>query len=111
MAMISLSTLEDVFNKMRTKTQWNVDGPMLWGYFFFDPSVDKLGEASVYLVNEGYRLVDIHPTDDGDTCLHVERIETHSPQTLFERNEYLCSVAERFELKLYDGMDVGPVSN
>jgi hypothetical protein len=110
--MIPLSTLEDMFDNMRAKTKWNVDGPMLWGYFFFDPSVDKLRKASEHLVNEGYRLVDIHPTDDGTTfVLHVERIETHSPQTLFERNEYLYGVAALFELELYDGMDVGPAAN
>jgi hypothetical protein len=110
--MIPLSTLEEMFENMRAKTNWNVDGPMRWGYFFMDPDAGKLRKAADHLVNEGYRLVDIHPTDDGEvSVLHLEQIETHSPRTLFERNKYLCGIADSFDLELYDGMDVGPAAN
>ena len=110
--MIPLNQLEDMFDNMRDKTNWNVDGPMLWGYFFMDTDADKLKKAANHLVNEGYRLVDIHPADDGEVkVLHMERIETHSAQTLFERNKYLYGIAEQFDLELYDGMDVGPAAS
>lgn len=110
--MIQLSDLQDMFDNMRAKAPWNVDGPMLWGYFFVDPDARKLKKAAEHLVKEGYRFVDIHSTDDGSTCvLHVERVETHSPQTLFERNEHLYAVAADFGIESYDGMDVGPAKN
>ena len=108
--MIELGMLEDMFSGMRAKTKWNVDGPMLWGYFFTDRSTEKLERAATYLTAQGYRLVGIHETDDRSTrVLHVERGEAHTPQTLFERNEALYKLASEFGLDSYDGMDVGPV--
>ena len=110
--MIELGMLEDMFSAMRAKTNWNVDGPMLWGYFFTDRSAENLEKAATHLTARGYRFVRIHETDDGSTrVLHVERVEVHSPQTLFARNEMLYEVAYQFGLDSYDGMDVGPVSS
>jgi hypothetical protein len=110
--MIPLNALEEMFENMRAHTKWNVDGPMLWGYFFLDPNADKLQKAADHLTDEGYRFVEIQPTDDGDLfVLHVERTETHSPQTLLKRNRYLHGIAERFDLDVYDGMDVGPAAS
>jgi hypothetical protein len=107
--MIDLGMLEDIFSGMRAKTNWNVDGPMLWGYFFTDRSAEKLEKAATHLTAQGYHLVGIHETDDGSTrVLHVERTEAHSPQTQFARNEALCEMANQLGLDSYDGMDVGP---
>jgi len=95
---------------MRAKTNWNVDGPMLWGYFFTNRSADKVEKAATRLAAQGYRLVGIHETDDASTrALHVERSEIHSPQTLFDRNEILDRLAFELGLDSYDGMDVGPL--
>jgi Regulator of ribonuclease activity B len=108
--MIDLAILEDMFSGMRAKTNWNLDGPMLWGYFFMDRSAEKLERAAKILVAQGYRFVGIHEADDRSTrVLHVDRAETHSPQTLFERNEVLYKLADDLGLDSYDGMDVGPV--
>jgi hypothetical protein len=40
--------------------------------------------------------------------LHVERVETHSVDTLDARNQELDQIAREFGVK-YDGMDVGAV--
>jgi hypothetical protein len=108
--MITLQILEDMFANMRAQTDWDVDGEMLWGYFFTDPNPKKLKPLADYLSNAGYRLVKIHETDDRNTYfLHVERVETHTPQTLFARNAEFYLLADEFGLESYDGMDVGPV--
>jgi hypothetical protein len=108
--MIELERLEDMFSNMRSKTKWNVDGPMLWGYFFMDRNAGKLEKAARQLTSQGYRLAGIYMADDGSTyVLHVEQVEAHSPQTLFARNEVLDKLSSQFELDCYDGMDVGPV--
>lgn len=107
--MIELGMLEEMFAGMRAKTPWNVDGPMLWGYFFTDPSQEKLEKAATHLTAQAFRFVGIHETDDGRTrVLHLERVETHSPQTLFARNEEFYALADELGLQSYDGMDVGP---
>ena len=108
--MMTLQQMEEMFANMRAKTNWDVDGEMLWGYFFTDPDTNKLSRASERLTASGYRLVRIYPTDDKSThVLHVERVEKHTPQTLQTRNGELEKLAAEFGLEAYDGMDVGPV--
>jgi len=72
--------------------------------------------AAKSLVDEGYRLVDLNrPLDDhgqpigGLWRLHMERVEHHTPESLFLRNSELYDFASRQGLASYDGMDVGPV--
>jgi hypothetical protein len=56
---IQLGQLEAMFSNMRAKAPWNVDGPLLWGYFFLDPSQEKLANAAKELMGSQYRLVAI----------------------------------------------------
>jgi hypothetical protein len=108
--MITLPELEDMFANMRANTKWDVDGELLWGYFFTDPDPKKLERIVEPLTNSGYRFVSIYETDDKSTYfLHVERVEKHSPETLYARNAEFYKLAEKFGLESYDGMDVGPI--
>ena len=107
---IPLAMLEDMFANMRLKSKWNVDGDLLWGYFFTDNDPYKLAPVAKYLSAEGYRIVQTYPTDDDTThVLHVERIEHHTPHSLYDRNRELETVATSFHIASYDGMDVGAV--
>lgn len=110
--MISLDQLEEIFQSIQTNSPtWNIGGNMLWGYFFTDPEREKLEPLMHYLVEQGYHFVDLYPTDDNTAYfLHVEKIEHHTPNTLYERNKILYQLAEQFKVESYDGMDVGPVS-
>ena len=104
-----MSQLEDMFSQMRKQSGMNVDGPLLWGYFFMDAEAGRLERLAGHLASQGYRVVSVHPTDDGVTnVLHVERVEAHTPQSLDERNASFHALAERFGVETYDGMDVGP---
>ena len=106
---ITLAQLEFMFKEMRAKSGWNVDADLLWGYFFTDPKPEKLRPAADELTRSGYRLVSLHPTRDGKThVLHVEKVETHTPASLHQRNVELYRLAERHGIYSYDGMDVGP---
>jgi len=62
--MIELETLKELFAGVRAKTKWNIDGPMLWEYFFTDGEEDKLKNAATHLAGQEYRFVDTHETDD-----------------------------------------------
>lgn len=55
--MITLQALEEMFGNMRAKTKWNIDGDLLWGYFFFDRRQEKLRLLGQELQKAGYRLV------------------------------------------------------
>jgi hypothetical protein len=64
--MIELTSLEEMFANMRESPGWNVDGPLLWGYFFADPSPEKLEAAAEELAGLGYRQVGIWLAEDDD---------------------------------------------
>lgn len=107
---IGMADLERLFTNLRARTTWNVDGPLLWGYFFFDASTDKLERAGAELVAAGYQQVGIEqPPGSLLYRLHVARVEAHTPASLHARNQELYAFAEKFKLESYDGMDVGPV--
>ena len=108
-AMITLQDLQDMFANMRAQTKWDVDGEMLWGYFFTDPDPKKLERVVAPLTRSGYHFVSLSETDDKTThFLHVERVEKHTPQSLHARNAEFYRLAQEFGLESYDGMDVGP---
>ena len=111
---IPRSQLQEMFDNIATKTKWNMNGDMLWGYFFTDANRASLEAASKKLEAQGYRFVDLfQPEDDGKALpyffLHVERVETHSVDSLYNRNTELEAFARENGLDTYDGMDVGPV--
>jgi hypothetical protein len=100
--------LDEMFVNMRKQTNWNVDGVLLWGYFFTDYDPKKLQKAAEHLVQQGYNFVKIYMSDDGKIYwLHVERAEIHTPESLHIRNCELEKIAEEYNLESYDGMDVG----
>jgi hypothetical protein len=106
--VITLAQLEDMFQRMRANTKWNVDGDLLWGYFFTDPRPEKLRPVADELTTLGYRYVDLSARSSNIHVLHVEKVETHTPQSLYERNMEFYRLAEKHGIASYDGMDVGP---
>ncbi len=111
--MITLEQLEEMFSNMREHTDWDVDGELLWGYFFTDADPDKLEKAAVVLDEMGYDVVEIFQSEDDedpsitDYVLHVERIEPHTPKSLWDRNSELLAFAQTHDLESFDGVDVG----
>lgn len=112
----SRNAIEGMFANIAQKTNWNMSRNMLWGYFFTNPSRDKLDLAAKDLSRLGYRIVEVYlsekdnPADPDLWWLHVERVETHSVDSLLQRNAELTVFAKTHHLASYDGMDVGPVS-
>jgi len=108
--MITLQQLKELFARMKADAPFDVQGELLWGYFFTDPSKKKLQPVAEELTKLGYREVGLYRTDDKKTYfLHVDMVEKHTPETLDERNRQFYALAERFGIEAYDGMDVGPV--
>jgi hypothetical protein len=108
--------LQQMFSNISKDTNWDMSRDMLWGYFFTNPSRQPLEAASKDLARSGYRVVDIYlgdkdsPTAPDQWWLHVERVETHSVASLFQRNAELATFAKEHALATYDGMDVGPIA-
>ena len=108
---ITLAQMEEMFRGLRAKTTWNVEGPLLWGYYFFDTSPAKLALLGDELKASGYLVVGIEPVaGKPDHRLHVERVEKHTPASLHARNQQFYALADKFAVDVYDGMDVGPAA-
>jgi len=109
--IITRETIEGMFSNIRAKGQWKIDGDMLWGYFFINSTKEPLENAAKKLEEKGYRVVDVQPVEKTKTwMLHVEKVETHTVDSLYQRDLELYQFAEDMKLDSYDGMDVGPVS-
>lgn len=115
-AVISRSQLVDMFRDMEQKSHWDLSKDMLWGYFFTDVSKSKLEAVAPLLAAKGYRVVDLYlsdkesPEDEDLWWLDIEKIETHSPDSLDQCNQEFYHFADEHGLDSYDGMDVGPVA-
>ena len=113
--IITLESLEEMFENIKKQTKWDTTKPLLWGYFFTNSNPKLLEMARDVLVKKGYRYVDIYlsdkdnPDDNDMWWLHIEKEEIHTPQSLDKRNDDLYNFANDFGLDSYDGMDVGPI--
>lgn len=109
MDIISLEQLQKLFADLRAETNWDLDGEMLWGYFFIDQDRDKLTAAGAVLGQQGYDVAGVYENEDEPGfILHVQRAEIHSPESLHARNAELEAFAKTQGLQAYDGMDVSP---
>jgi hypothetical protein len=111
--MIPKSELIEMFEAIAEQTDWDMKGEMLWGFFFTDDDRDKLQALSERLTATGYEFVEISDGDEPDDplTLQVEKIEIHTPDSLFERNQELTNIAEEMGISSYDGMDVGSLDD
>ena len=113
--MISHDQLVEMFDNIARGAKWDMSKPMLWGYFFTDSDKTKLERVVPFLEEQGYTFAEIFLADKDDPkepdlwFLHVEKVEVHTPDSLYERNGALYEFADEHELDSYDGMDVGPV--
>jgi hypothetical protein len=108
--MNSLEDIRALFADLREQTDWNVDGPLTWGYYFTDTARDRLKPLADHLAAHGYRFVELYATEDNKRYfLHMERTERLRPETLFNRNQQMEALTAEFGVETFDGIDVeGP---
>lgn len=87
----------------------DVARPLRWGYVFFHGEPETLKTFARAMSQNGYEPESLHRTDDGRWVLQLARTETHSADTLHQRNVELGRLAAESQLNAYDGWDVGAV--
>jgi hypothetical protein len=103
---IPIEKIEEMFVNMQSNGV-NTDTLMLYGYFFTSDKQDDLKKPVEELKQDGFQYVDIYKSDDTTIWwLHVERIEMHNSQSLFDLDEKLYAIADKYGI-YYDGFDVG----
>lgn len=108
--MITLEEIQALFDDLRADTDWNVDGPLTWGYYFTDTDSDRLKPLSEHLCAGGYRFIELYATEDSRRYfLHLERVERLRPESVLRRHRQMEEKAAEFGVEAFDGLDVeGP---
>ena len=113
--MIEKNAILNVFKEIQQKGEWDINQALLYGYFFLDESKEKLKTVGDNLKMKGYTLVDIFKAESDEDekaemyFLHVEKVEIHNVDSLFERNLDFYDVAEKSGIYSYDGFDIGEI--
>jgi len=85
----------------------DTDQKMLYGYYFTHTEPKMLEKIAAYLKNDGFNYVDIYLDEKEKYWLHMERIETHNPKSLYKLNKKLYAIASKYKINSYDGFDIG----
>ena len=117
--MLTLNQIHDFFDhtrqlKQQQRARYDIDQVCRWSYFLIDTDREKLTRAGRHLEQHGYEVVGfLEPTPDDDDqetlYLRFDKVEKHTPDSLFTRNAALRKLAADFDLVGYDGMDAGAV--
>lgn len=108
--------IERIFTDARQEDNWNTDEDMLYSFYFVDKSVEKLEKLGLELEKQGYDFVDIFELGDDETgestgeyLLHIDKEETHTPESLAQRNVEFAKIAKEYDIETYDGWEFGEV--
>ena len=108
--------IEHIFATARKEDNWNTNEEMLYTFYFVDKDVEKLEEFGNLLEEKGYDFIGIYEAGEEDTnestgefLLQIDKEETHTPQSLAERNVEFAKLAAEHEIESYDGWEFGEV--
>ncbi len=111
-----LEGIREIFDDAKREDNWDLSEPMLFSYYFVDTDVDKLEKLGLKLEADGYDFVDVFELGDeqtdestGEYLLHIDKVETHTPESLAERNVEFANLATEFSIETYDGWEFGEV--
>lgn len=105
---INIERIRHLFERMEAQGV-DLTKPHLYGYFFFDKERRGLERLSEELLKDGYKLVNLEQIEESRFRLHIEKVETHTPESLYERGLVLTKIASKYSIDVYDGWDVGNV--
>jgi len=100
-----LGRLENTFKQMASDG-FDVNGPLKWGFFFFDSDKSKLIKVFDELKDHGYQQEDLNQLEDDEWRLFVSKVDILTPEKLHKRNIAFNELAEHCDVALYDGWDV-----
>ncbi len=104
---ISLEKIEEMFSHLKSSGV-NTDQKMRWGYFFTAINSDSFDQVANELKAKKFSFVEVFQSENKIYWLHLERIECHNAKSLFQLDEELYEIADKFQI-VYDGFEVGSV--
>lgn len=112
-----LEGIREIFETARTEDGWDMNEEMLYSFYFIDTDAEKLDSLGNDLEKRGFDYIDVFEVGDeetqkptGEYLLHIDKIETHTPESLAERNVEFQQLADEHEIQ-YDGWEFGEVED
>jgi len=109
-----IAGIEEIFAEAKREDNWNTDEPMLYSYYFVDKDPDKLDSLGTALEENEFDFIGVYELGDeetdkstGEYLLHIDKIETHTPESLAQRNVEFAKLAEEHGIANYDGWEFG----
>lgn len=113
-----LEGIREIFAEAKREDNWNTDEPMLYSFYFVDKNIEKLEKLGLKLEADGYDFIDIFQLGDeetekptGEYLLHIDKIETHTPESVAQRNVEFQKLADELEIHTYDGWEFGEIGD
>ena len=110
--------IKEIFETARTEDGWNLEGEMLYSFYFVDEDMEKLEELGNKLEAGGYDVIGIYELGDeeteepsGELMLHIDTVEIHTPETLAARNVEFAELVKEHGIDSYDGWEFGEVGD
>lgn len=108
--------IKKIFAEAREQDNWNTDEDMLYSYYFVDKSVEKLEKLGIEFETQGFSFVDVFELGDeetgeptGEYLLQIDKTESHTPESLAQRNVEFQKIADENDIEFYDGWEFGEV--
>lgn len=108
-----LKEIKEIFADAAREEEWDVEGEMLYSYYFIDETFDKLEKLAQHFEKESYDFINIYELGDeetneptGEFLLHIDKTEKQTPETLVERIDEFLKLAEEYEVE-FDGWEFG----
>lgn len=101
-----LTATAGIFDKIRAAPGFDLTKPAVFGYFFNSADPGRIQTIRGKLEAQGFQFVETHLDRNGRTWLQVAKAETHSPETLVERNRQFTALAAEVGAVQYDGWDI-----
>jgi hypothetical protein len=118
--MESKERLEDIrkiFDLAITEDGWDMEGEMLYSFFFVGKDPEKLETLGDMLAEGGFDFVDIFELGDEDTeeptgefLLHIDQVGVYTPETLAKQVEAFEELSEKEQLGAFDGWECGYIT-
>ncbi len=106
--------IQKIFDDAKREDNWDLSEPMLYSFYFVDDNPDKLEKLGERLEADGYDFIGTFELGDeetdestGEYLLHVDKVETFTPESLAKLNVEFAKLAGEFEVETYDGWEFG----
>lgn len=103
--MYSRNDIENFFFQIIINSELSTKSNLSWGYYFRSNQSTSLEEAKKILISNGYDFAEII-LEGKEYYLQIEKIETHTIDSLYDRCLELDTLAQRLQINSFDGFDV-----